>query len=57
MFLSSLSASIVLGFAMFGFVILVVGVVGIATILHERKITREVLKANDTENQRRGAIG
>jgi hypothetical protein len=57
MFTASLSASIILGFAMFGFVVLTVGVVGIATVIHNRKITREVLKANDNENRRRGAIG
>lgn len=55
MFLSSLTTSIVLGLAMFGFVVVVVSVVGIATVLHERRIARLVLRANDAENQRRGA--
>jgi len=57
MFLTSLSASIILGFAMFGVVVLTVTVVGIATVVHNRKLTKTILKANDNENRRRGAIG
>ena len=47
MFLASLSASIILGLAMFGFVVLTVTVVGVSIIIHERRVNAMLADAEE----------